>query len=87
MHFPFFLENLMFIINDMRNAILNRAQYPRKPGSSLNEKFKSMEKKAFGKYMLPSVLFHIIHHSDGVGVMAINVIDIIGSFNYSFNCT
>lgn len=43
------LENLMFIINDMKNEIVNRAQYPRKSGSSLSEKFKNMAKKAFGK--------------------------------------
>ena len=43
------LENLIFIINDMKSAIVNRAHYPRKPGSPLNEKFKSMAKKAFGE--------------------------------------
>ncbi|XP_028390906.1 CREB3 regulatory factor-like [Dendronephthya gigantea] len=40
-------ENLMFLINDMKNEIVNRAQYPRKHGSSLSEKFKHMAKKAF----------------------------------------
>ena len=45
------LENLIFIINDMKSEIVNRAHYPRKPGSLLNEKFKSMAKKAFGGYI------------------------------------
>jgi hypothetical protein len=32
----------------MKNEIVHRTQYPRKPDSPLNEKFKNMAKKAFG---------------------------------------
>ncbi|CAB3976615.1 CREB3 regulatory factor [Paramuricea clavata] len=42
-------ENLLFIIKDMKSEIVNRAQYPRKPGTQLNEKFKNMAKKAFAQ--------------------------------------
>lgn len=42
------IENLQFIISDMKNEIVHRAQHPRKPGSPLNEKFKNMAKPAFG---------------------------------------
>ena len=45
---PSLIENLLFIINDMKSEIVNRAQYPRKPGTQMNEKFKNMAKKAFG---------------------------------------
>lgn len=35
----------------MKSEIVNRAHYPRKPGSPLNEKFKTMAKKAFGEHI------------------------------------
>ena len=42
-------ENLTYILNDMKNEIVSWTRLPRRPGNTLNEKMKDMEKKALCK--------------------------------------
>lgn len=47
-YFFFQLENLTFLINDMKNEIVSWARMRQKPENLLNERFQDMAKKALG---------------------------------------
>jgi hypothetical protein len=68
----------MVVIKDMKNEIVNRAQYPRKPGSPLNEKFKNMAQNVFGECM----------RSYCVGIVVMTVVTYSYALtNYALNCS